>query len=437
MIKKVLSTILTLSFILICPLTAFASVATPSDAKRVPVASSSDVNRVYDRFMEDYFETDSFDTVNVPMLISSGDDDITVPWAGVYNRSTGKWVKDVKGTYKSTSNGYKRYTWPEFNDDSLYYHVFFYYVQDDQLPAPGTYGCVFTFAQGNINIRPTSANVMLRSSADNVSYSQKTTTANLTSSNGVFTGTCNVVIDYKTSDFWARIMIPEYLTVVDLLVPVSNPFKFTFDEQAGATATPPSYGSSTPEDAMAEGINQQVEQSNTIIGLIKNTIQTISSQLTAFWNQLAGEFTNLYNKMNAQHAEQLEADRSNTEDIIDAEQANTTNIINNNNQNTEKITNGYDSSALDESNNNLNNKLQEYESAESGITDTAGGWISDFTMPDFDNLINTGGILSACIWLGGFWQSLFTNMGSFNIPVTLSFVLIFVLMLVGYHRFRR
>ena len=188
---------------------------------------------------------------------------------------------------------------------------------------------------------------------------------------------------------------------------------------------------------MAEGINQQVEQSNTIIGLIKNTIQTISSQLTAFWNQLAGEFTNLYNKMNAQHAEQLEADRSNTEDIIDAEQANTTNIINNNNQNTEKITNGYDSSALDESNNNLNNKLQEYESAESGITDTAGGWISDFTMPDFDNLINTGGILSACIWLGGFWQSLFTNMGSFNIPVTLSFVLIFVLMLVGYHRFRR
>ena len=210
------------------------------------------------------------------------------------------------------------------------------------------------------------------------------------------------------------------------------------------TTSAPDYttagGPQTTDDIqsnIADNTAQQVEQGDTIIELIKNTIQTISSQLTAFWNQLAGEFTNLYNKMNAQHAEQLEADRSNTEDIIDAEQANTTNIINNNNQNTEKITNGYDSSALDESNNNLNNKLQEYESAESGITDTAGGWISDFTMPDFDNLINTGGILSACIWLGGFWQSLFTNMGSFNIPVTLSFVLIFVLMLVGYHRFRR
>ena len=80
---------------------------------------------------------------------------------------------------------------------------------------------------------------------------------------------------------------------------------------------------------------------------------------------------------------------------------------------------------------------RKYESAESNIHDTASGWLSDYTMPDFDNFLNTGGILSACIWLGGFWQTVFVNMGAFNIPVTLSLTLVFVLMLVGYHRFRR
>ena len=52
---------------------------------------------------------------------------------------------------------------------------------------------------------------------------------------------------------------------------------------------------------IANNTAQQVEQGDTIIELIKNTIQTISSQLTAFWNQLAGEFTNYLTKMNQQH----------------------------------------------------------------------------------------------------------------------------------------
>ena len=66
-----------------------------------------------------------------------------------------------------------------------------------------------------------------------------------------------------------------------------------------------------------------VEKQDTIIDQIMNVTQTISSQLTAFWNQLAGEFTNLYNKMNQQHADQLQADRDNTDDIIAADNANT------------------------------------------------------------------------------------------------------------------
>ena len=71
-----------------------------------------------------------------------------------------------------------------------------------------------------------------------------------------------------------------------------------------------------------------MEQGDTIIELIKNTIQTISSQLTAFWNQLAGEFTNLYNKMNQQHLESM--------DKVDEQ-------IDNDNTNTDKVTTAIES----------------------------------------------------------------------------------------------
>ncbi|MCD7994819.1 MAG: hypothetical protein LUK37_24785, partial [Clostridia bacterium] len=249
---------------------------------------------------------------------------------------------------------------------------------------------------------------------------------------------CTTVADVGTVSNIQLWLIPKSTSTINL------PYGGFLDINFTKTSATPNYtaagGSQTTGDIqsnIADNTAQQVEQGDTIIELIKNTIQTISAQLTAFWNQLAGEFTNLFNKMNQQHTEQLEADRTNTEDMIAAEESNTTNIINNNNANTDKLANGYDSSKLDESGNNLNNKLQEYESAESGINDTASGWLNDFSMPDFDNLVNTGGILSACIWLGSFWQTLFTDMGSFNIPVTLSFTLIFVLMLIGYHRFRR
>lgn len=87
------------------------------------------------------------------------------------------------------------------------------------------------------------------------------------------------------------------------------------------------YSSSTnvAEDT-ANNTAQLVEKQDTIIDQIMNVTQTISSQLTAFWNQLAGEFTNLYNKMNQQHAEQLEADRMNTDNIIAADDANTNKV---------------------------------------------------------------------------------------------------------------
>lgn len=110
-----------------------------------------------------------------------------------------------------------------------------------------------------------------------------------------------------------------------IIPPVGGFFTVSFTKVSGSVVpdVTTAGGSYTSGDALADNTAQQVEQGDTIIELIKNTIQTISSQLTAFWNQLAGEFTNLYNKMTVQHTEQLEADRTNTDDIIAADDANT------------------------------------------------------------------------------------------------------------------
>lgn len=209
-------------------------------------------------------------------------------------------------------------------------------------------------------------------------------------------------------------------------------------DNSASTSVNPTAGSGVNDTAnntaeIANNSNRQVEQGDSIIELIKNTIQTISSQLESFWNQLAGEFTNLYNKMNQHHSEDL----AKVDEQISADRQNTDDLINNQDKNTDQITGGYDSSGLDSSGNKLNDSLTGLEDNENAIHDQASGWITDFTLPNFDQLLESGGILAACLWLGQFWQSMFTNMGAFNIPVTLSLCLIFVLMLVGYHRFKR
>lgn len=69
-----------------------------------------------------------------------------------------------------------------------------------------------------------------------------------------------------------------------------------------------------------------VEQQEETNGLLVQIISTISNQLTAFWNQLAGEFTNLFNKMNQQHQEAMEAVEDQTSRIEDSVQGQTQKI---------------------------------------------------------------------------------------------------------------
>ena len=88
----------------------------------------------------------------------------------------------------------------------------------------------------------------------------------------------------------------------------------------------PSQDTADNTATIAENSNRQVEQGDSIIELIKNTIQTISSQLESFWNQLAGEFTNLYNKMNQQHAEKMQSEQD-TRETISSEAEKSRNFI--------------------------------------------------------------------------------------------------------------
>lgn len=433
MSKRIITIILVSLISLTCAFGSFASEIATSSNAQLNIAISSNAMP-----SDDFLESDDFDTLEAPVFMSSGDDSVvnTVNLTSVQMCLS---YYDMAGVirYKEVwldKNGYASMSLPSDYASPIW---FGFVLHKGALPPAGKYKMSVHFGS-NTNIVYQSSSIWFGVRRNNVSQQESNYYVDGYYSSGDFRLSTDLSIGASTS----QLNISNFLAYDSPAPPYGGYVSINFTRLSGDA---PVQGGSPDSGNVDQDINQsisnntaqQVEQGDTIIELIKNTIQTISSQLTAFWNQLAGEFTNLYNKMTQQHSEQLQADRDNTDDIIAAEESNTTDIINNDNRNTDTVVNGYDSSNLDESGNKLNDKLQEYESAESNIHDTASGWLSDYTMPDFDNFLNTGGILSACIWLGVFWQTVFVNMGAFNMPVTLSLTLVFVLMLVGYHRFRR
>lgn len=178
------------------------------------------------------------------------------------------------------------------------------------------------------------------------------------------------------------------------------------------------------QSSISDNTGALVEQQEETNGLLVEIIQTISNQLKAFWDQLAGEFTNLYNKMNQQHQEKLDADRNNTEDIIS-----------NQNQNTNQIVNGYDSSALDNSSNNLNDSLTEFSGLQNSISESMAPHLKNFEPRNLNDY--PSGVLGSLLFFGNYMQYIFDAMNNFNLPITLGFTLTFVLMLIGYFRYGR
>lgn len=427
MIKKVLSTFLSLSIIALCPLTAFAMVATPSEAMEM-VATPSDALP-----SQDYMETDDFDTLDFVPFSDAGMPSVsnTVSYTGL--RLVTEYY-DMHGVLREAFVPFNSEFYASIGlpNDCVSVLGFRVRLLKASLPASGTYKMSVRFGS-NTGLEYYDCYVNSTKGNSNAAPQYNDAYINFVQQSGDWYTDLN--IDVGSVNFIdVGVHVKDTATTV---YPYGGYVSVSFIK----TTVSPDYttagGSQTSQDVqsnIADNTAQQVEQGDTIIELIKNTIQTISSQLTAFWNQLAGEFTNLFNKMNQQHTEQLEADRTNTEDIIAVEESNTTNIINNNNANTDKLAYGYDSSAQDQKNDQLGNKLNEYDSAESEIFDSVSGNISDFNMDDYK--IEDSSLLAGIVWVSDFMQQLFVSMGLFNLPVTISLVLIFVVIMIGYYRIR-
>jgi len=294
------------------PFSSWADTASRSDAVRVASSSSA-------MMKDEYMESDAFDDLNAPMLLSSGDGLVygtDYVYRVRYRNSAGtlKWVNAVY------TGGFYRFSPPAsgYYPDLLYAQVY-----KSGLPkTSATYGVTATFLQGNIDFGEyvTSGFCEVFESAQNVTESNFATTG-LSYTN---TGESYVVKgNVKLTRTSIRVNIGLALKKgVNTTFDISDlSFDFYFKNNADIPVSGNTgYDSS---DVVADNTAQMVEKQDTIIDQIVNVTQTISSQLTAFWNQLAGEFTNIYNKMNTQHTEQLESDRTNTDNIIAADDANT------------------------------------------------------------------------------------------------------------------
>ncbi len=273
---------------------------------------------------QDYMETDDFDTLEAPALMSSGDDTVSnsVDYSGVqmclaYYDMSGR----IQHSFSQVNdNGYASIARPS---DYASPYWFGFVLRKRALPPAGKYKVSVHFGS-NTFISYDFTTFWFGVKYSNVSEQGSQIFVDGTYSSGDFSLSADISIGVSTSQF----NISNFLKSDTGTPPWGGYVSINFTRLSGDA---PVQGGSPDSGNVDQDINQsisnntaqQVEQGDTIIELIKNTIQTISSQLTAFWNQLAGEFTNLYAKMTQQHSEQLQADRDNTDDIIAADDANT------------------------------------------------------------------------------------------------------------------
>ena len=381
---------------------------------------------------QDYMETDGFDALEAPVLMSSGDDSVvnTVNLTSVQMCLS---YYDMAGVirYKEVwldKNGYASMSLPSDYASPIW---FGFVLHKGALPPAGKYKMSVHFGS-NTNIVYQSSSIWFGVRRNNVSQQESNYYVDGYYSSGDFRLSTDLSIGASTS----QLNISNFLAYDSPAPPYGGYVSINFTRLSGDA---PVQGGSPDSGNVDQDINQsisnntaqQVEQGDTIIELIKNTIQTISSQLTAFWNQLAGEFTNLYNKMNQQHSEQLQADRQNTDDMIAAGESNTTDIINNNNANTDKITNGYDNSGMLSENDRLNNSLDEYQKKEDEVFNQAKDKVNSFEYGNhFDKF--TAPLADISFFLTGIYDGL----GSLNVPIAFALTLSVSLLAIGYYRFK-
>ena len=402
-------------------------IASPSNAQ-MDIATSSNAMAS----MDDYLESDDFDTFESPVFMSSGDDSVvnTVNLTSVQMCLS---YYDMAGVIRHKEvwldkNGYASMSLPSDYASPIW---FGFVLHKGALPPAGKYKMSVHFGS-NTNIVYQSSSIWFGVRRNNVSQQESNYYVDGYYSSGDFRLSTDLSIGASTS----QLNISNFLAYDSPAPPYGGYVSINFTRLSGEA---PVQGGSPDSGNVDQDINQsisnntaqQVEQGDTIIELIKNTIQTISSQLTAFWNQLAGEFTNLYAKMTQQHSEQLEADRTNTEDMIAAEESNTTNIINNNNANTDKLSNGYDNSGMDSDNDRLNGSLTEYGQAEDNLMEDVNTGIGNI---DFDFSFDS--TLSVISTVSDFLQGIYERSGGFQVVINVCLILSLASCAVGLYRLK-
>lgn len=311
------------------PFSSLASTASSSNARRVPRASWSNASKAWDDFK------DSFDRINDVDLISDRASglptfDNTVNYSGV---RVGVYYEDVLKK--------RHWAWSDVGSDGWYNIV----KPDDYarivnvvirlsrsaIPQAGKYTMkVRNSVQGGGSNYITKYFFYVEKSVSNATafYQNINLSGQSNYSEYYIEDSVNLPTSYSYMNVTA-----DYDGDHSFGFPFNGAVKIQFDslDNSASTSVNPTAGSGVNDTAnntaeIANNSNRQVEQGDSIIELIKNTIQTISSQLTAFWNQLAGEFTNLYNKMNQQHAEKLQSDQD-TRDTITEESEKSRNFI--------------------------------------------------------------------------------------------------------------
>lgn len=185
---------------------------------------------------------------------------------------------------------------------------------------------------------------------------------------------------------------------------------------------------------ISNSAGQIADNTEAINGTLKELIQHISDQLHALWDQM-------YNYM---HLRLVANDNARTQRIIDrldegfdinveVLDRNFHDLMANDDKNTNTVVNGFDNSKFNSANNQLQTSIDVYDKAETDIFDSVKGDITGFQIPDFTSNVQ---VLAAVGFSSNYLQRLFNAIGFFNLPVTVSLVMIFVLMVLGYYRVR-
>ena len=392
---------------------SFASLATASDA----TLSDADI------MDEDFFLDENF--VDDPYEIDAYTDAAPTNFRVIADvvDSSGKWVSSVTATYKGSNSNYYQFSWPVLSNGRKYNAIHVQVLKKD-LPSPGVYGVKSVISPYNLGLDVSSVSIQAHAYKSGVKLKVNASSGSYSN----YTATGNIEIGYSTSLVVVVYSLKTAYDAIDVQVSKTDPCSFTFDKQTGNTVVSPDVanGSSNSGDVTASNTSQIAQNTASMNDTLKEIVQTISKQLEALWNQM-------YNYI---HLEDMANADKNADKIVDALQNGLTVEIENDDRNTETITNGYDKGSIDKSNSDLNDSLSGYESAESAASDDAMGYIRDFEYPDLESELGKTHASDCIGIIADLMQQFFVAMGALSLTVTVSFTLIFVTMLLVYHRFR-